>query len=73
MCNLKAARKLHSTSGNESLAFELTVLTGSGPLITLRALETPAGLIWTYELGTAAIAAKVGCASATTAARVSLQ
>lgn len=56
MCNLETERKFHQLAEDGELAFELTLNVTSGALVTLRALNTEAGLAWTYELGTAATA-----------------
>lgn len=56
MCNLKSERKFHQLAVDGELAFELTLNVTSGALISLRVLSNEAGLAWTYELGTAAVA-----------------
>lgn len=54
MRNFKTAQKSRSHPSDYPLAFEVILHVRSGVLITLRATETGTGLIWAYELGTAA-------------------
>ena len=53
MCNLETERKFHHPAGDDTLAMELTLYVGSGPLLKLRANLTSTGVTWTYELGSA--------------------
>jgi len=69
MCNFKTEQKFHHLVEDGVLAFELTLHVHSGPLITLRAMQTDAGLTWAYEVGTGAGLDTADCATASSAAR----